>query len=138
MGGIVVVDIQNMLANRFRGVASNAPASYEVALSLTELAADGTGMTEPAVGAYARSSINCNTTDWNAPTTDGIITNAVGVAFPTATADWGRALQWVLCDPTTHAVRLWGDLASSGYNIVTGADPVLDPGAIVIDLGTAA
>jgi hypothetical protein len=72
-------------------------STVEIALSTTTIADDGTGITEPSVGAYARVSVSNDGTNWGAAS-GGIKTNAVDIIFPEATAGWGTLTHWALYD----------------------------------------
>ncbi len=69
------------------GTLSSVPTLY-VALSSTTPAEDGTNVTEPSAGSYARVSTAAG--DWNGATLadPSLIDNANVITFPTATADW--------------------------------------------------
>lgn len=93
------------LNHLFNKAAYTAPTIY-VGLSSTAPADDGTGVTEPLGGGYAR--VATASTDWNSAS-GGQITNANGITFPQATADWGTMSHIVLYD------------ASSGGNLLAYA-----------------
>lgn len=69
------------------GTLSSAPTIY-VGLSSTAPAEDGSNITEPSTGSYARVATAAS--DWNAPTLadPSVIDNANAVTFPQATGDW--------------------------------------------------
>jgi hypothetical protein len=95
---------QQILNYAFRGVAWTPPATWYAAL-FTVAPTDSGGGTEVTGGSYARVAITSNTSNWNAPTTNGLIDNTSPVSFPTATANWGDVV----------AVALF--TASSGGNM---------------------
>lgn len=69
------------------GALASAPTIY-VGLSSTTPAEDGTNVTEPSGGGYAR--VSTAPADWNAATLadPSVVDNANAITFPTATADW--------------------------------------------------
>ena len=88
------------------GNTAFTPASpLYVGLSTTTINDDGTGITEPSGGAYARVAVgNRETNSWpNAAA--GIKQNGTAIIFPTATASWGNVTYFFISD------------ASSGGNI---------------------
>lgn len=94
------------------GALASAPTIY-VALSSTTPAEDGTNVTEPSGGSYAR--VATASTDWNAATLadPSLVDNANKISFPTATADWLSGANF------TH-VALY-DAASAGNYLGSGA-----------------
>jgi hypothetical protein len=84
----------------YRGEAYSFPANLFLALSLADPGPSGSGLVEPVGGAYARKSVTRNTTNFTDGTA-GLITNAVEIAFVTATADWGTITHWAVFDALT-------------------------------------
>lgn len=87
------------------GALGSAPTIH-VGLSSTTPAEDGTNVTEPSGGSYARVATAAS--DWNAATLadPSLLDNANELAFPQATADWLSGTD------LTHAVLY--DAASGG------------------------
>lgn len=92
---------------------SNSPATYQLAVSSTLPAEDGTNITEPGGGVgYARVSITNNSTSFPAAPSGGPKTNGVAFQFTQATGSWGAAVGWwVLYDGATPII--WGTLTPS-------------------------
>jgi hypothetical protein len=94
------------------GSLASAPTIY-VGLSSTAPNEDGTNVTEPSGGSYAR--ISTTSGDWNAATSadPSVVDNASELTFSQATADWlsGNNL--------THAVLY--DASSGGNFLGSGA-----------------
>lgn len=111
------------LNNSFFGKTSNfgalasAPTLY-FGVSSTDPTGDGSGITEPSGGAYARQAVVA--ADFNASTAarPSVVTNANDITFPQATATW-----------LGGADILYGFLADSG---TTGAGNVLWYGALAV------
>jgi len=102
------------------GALASAPTIY-VGLSSTTPAEDGTGVTEPSTGSYARVATSAAT--WNAATSadPSVVSNAAAITFPTATANWASGSN------LTHLVLF--DASTSGNVLgsvaLTTAKPVL-------------
>ena len=110
-----------------------------VGLSSTTPAQNGSNVTEPSGGSYARVATGAS--DWDAATSadPSVILNGNVVTFPAATADWVSGAD------LTYAVLF--DASSSGnvlgFGALSTAKPVLDGdtatfvvGAISVDLGS--
>lgn len=80
--------LENALLDHWLGASSySAPATVYIGLSSTTIADDGSNVTEPSAGAYARVAVTNNLTEWPAAA-GGSKSNANQIDFPTATADW--------------------------------------------------
>lgn len=118
------------------GVLASAPAIY-VGLSSTAPAEDGTNVTEPSGGGYAR--VATLAADWNAATLadPSLIDNANVVDFGTASADWlaGADLTHVVLFDAATAGNVLASTALAVGKPVTNGDPVSFPaGALDITL----
>jgi len=82
------------------------PATYYVGLSTTAIAADGTGITEPAGGDYARAAIANDKTDLSIASAVSSVNNAVAVSLTTSTGDWGTITDIFISDAIT-AGNMW-------------------------------
>lgn len=98
-----------LLDHVFGGTAYSAPATLYVGLSTTPIADDGSGITEPVGGSYARAAVTNSPANWPAAAA-GLKSNGTAITFPQATAGWGTA---------THAFI--SDAASGGNYLVGGA-----------------
>lgn len=94
------------------GALASAPTIY-VGLSSTTPAEDGTNVTEPSAGGYARVATSAS--DWNAATDadPSVVDNAETIAFPAATANWLSGAD------ITHFVLF--DASTSGNVLAFGA-----------------
>ena len=92
----------NIINEVLRGAAFAAPTNHFVALSSTTIADDGTGITEPVVGAYARAAVV-----YDAPAL-GVCQNQL-VTFPQATANWGTMQDFAIFDAITAGNMLYHD-----------------------------
>ncbi|MED3982400.1 hypothetical protein [Priestia megaterium] len=114
----------------FGGVNYTPPATVYVGLSTTAINDDGTGVTEPTGGGYARVAVANNATNWPATGTDGTKSNGTTITFPQATADWGTVTHFFIADSNTGGILAYaaigvsktigvGDTASFGVDSLT-------------------
>ena len=103
-----------------------AASNHFVGLSITEPNRDGSNVTEPSSGGYARVGIQ----DGFADPVDGILENNVAIAFPQTTGPWAAG------SPLTHAVIFD---APTGGNLIRIAQltPPMIAASAGIDLGIA-
>lgn len=109
--------------------------NWYVGLSSTVPVRDGTNITEPSTGSYARVSTNANTTDWIEGTTASYRQNAASIAFTTATADWlsGTQLLWgVIFDAVSGGNALYAQELSQAQAVLSGNQYVIAAGGFVI------
>ena len=90
-----------------------AASPLYLALSTASPLENGSGVTEPSGGAYARKATYSG--DWEAAATPaGTIQNAATITFTTATADWGTIVSFAAYDdPTAGNMLMYGDLSAS-------------------------
>lgn len=84
------------------GKATFSTPSVYVGLSQADPGEDGTGVSEPSGGSYAR--VSTAPADWTRSA--NTMSNSGEIVFPTATGDWGTITHFFLAD------------ASSGGNIL--------------------
>jgi hypothetical protein len=102
---------ENQILDHLFSKGTYSPPAIYVALSTTPPADDGTGVTEPSGGAYAR--LATGSMDW-APASAGQIANATALAFPEATASWGAITHFAFYDADTGGHLLaFGPLAAA-------------------------
>lgn len=120
------------------GVLASAPAIH-VGLSSTEPGSDGSNVTEPTGGAYAR--VATLAADWNVATQadPAVIDNAVALTFPAPTADWlgGVELAYVVLydAATSGAVLDWGTVSIPRRVVNGDPAPSIPVGQISIEIG---
>lgn len=108
---------QKIMALVFGGVAYTPGGTYTLGLSTTTVNNDGTGITEPSGGAYARVSISNVAGQWTQASVAGggyQASNTNAVSFPTATASWGTVTDWFIMDGTNLVAA--GKLQVGGTN----------------------
>jgi hypothetical protein len=120
---------------KVRGTNFTPATNWYVALSSTTPNNDGTGITEPSGGNYARSDTTADQADWIAGSTVNIIENGVTVPYATTSADWlaGAPLTWfVIYDAVSAGNALYAGPLSTPKIVLSGTTPSFAPGAMVI------
>lgn len=141
--GLSIADRDSILNERFRGGASNAPATYYVFLLTTNPTDDtGAGAVEVSTANwtnYARQSIPNAAGSWGAPaggtTTPQQVSNTSVIDFGTAATTGNQTITgWGIRDALTGgAWRGWAAFATPP--IVQNAQPCsFAPGALIMTL----
>lgn len=86
--------LQNMILDYvFGNTSPSFPTTLYFGLSTTPIAADGTGITEPVGGSYARVSVAANSTNFGAWDQHlSTWANKTAITFPAPTGDWGECV----------------------------------------------
>ena len=114
----------------FGRIPFTPPPTYYVGLSSTQVNEDGSGVTEPSSGGYARVAIPNTTVGFTF--SGGQITNGTQIAFPTATASWGQQVEIEFFDQSSGGtVKMRGSL-SPVQTIDTNQRIYFDPGDLSI------
>ena len=88
------------------GVPPASPTTVYLALSTSEPQRDGTGVTEPSGGSYARKAITPSALVTSE--TDGVtFTSDVDITFTTATGTWGNITHGAVYDAITAGNMLY-------------------------------
>lgn len=108
--------LENKLLDHILGGGDyTRPATVYVGVSSTAPADDGTNITEPSGGSYARVAVTNNATNWPAAS-GGSKSNGTQISFPVATADWLAAANithfFIADDPTAGNILGSGALDS--------------------------
>jgi hypothetical protein len=104
--GATSVYLTNQILGHVFGKATYSPPIIYVALSLTDPLVDGSGLSEPVGGSYAR--VATASSDWDTPS-GAVIYNAASIQFPIATVSWGTIGWYAIMDSLTE-----GNLLSRG------------------------
>jgi hypothetical protein len=121
-------------------VAGNAdigtlPVPY-IGLSTTKPASDGTNVTEPSSGNYAR--VACNLSEWGAASARSIA-NGAAVPFATANGTWAAGVAlgyWVLYTAITGGTLImWGAVTTPPI-VTSGMTPSFAIGALTATIAT--
>lgn len=118
----------------FRGVAFTPPTTYYVAISKTKPQVDGSGVTEPSGGNYARVPITKATSSFTAPS-NGNILNATKIMFNESTSDWGTYTHYAIYDSANGGNLLWGGLLSRSRTIEAEMQLFIDVNGMSFTLG---
>ncbi len=132
--GATDIEERTILDNRF---GSGTPATWYVGLTTTAPNDDGTNVTEPVGGSYARVAVTNNTTNFPAASTSGGITrksNGTAVTFANPTGNWGKIVGYVIADALSGGNIRYVDRLKDGAEITvnSGATPVQFPAGSLI------
>lgn len=117
----------------FGNVSYTPATNYWLALSTTSINQDGTGITEPTGGGYARMQIPNNKVSFTT-SSNSTLSNAIEFTFAEATTDWNTITHFALYDAQTSGnMKVYGQLTSSRI-IQTGTTLVLAVGALQISI----
>ncbi|HEX42860.1 MAG TPA: hypothetical protein ENN81_12490 [Phycisphaerales bacterium] len=99
---------KDAVLNHLFGKGGYTAPTIFVALSTTAPADDGSAVSEPAGGGYAR--VATGPVHWGSAA-DGLISNAKGLLFAQAAADWPTVTHFTLFDAASDGHLLaWGQL----------------------------
>lgn len=127
--------LENALLDSYLGaVAYNAPATLYFGLSTTTPAKDGTGVTEPSGGGYARVSVTNNTSNFPAAS-GGSKANGSTITWPQATASWGDVTYLVVYDASANGNLLeFVSLGATAQTISSGNTPSFANGQFTLGM----
>lgn len=118
---------QAALDHIFQQAAWPQPGNLSLALSTTTPNPDGTGVTEPTGGDYAR--VQTLPADWTRTGND--MQNNGRLDFPEATDSWGTITHLVIYDQAAGTVVAFGALSAS-QSVSTGQQPYFDTNDITV------
>lgn len=132
--GATDIEERTILDNRF---GSGTPATWYFGLTTTVPNDDGTNVTEPVGGSYARVAVTNNVTNFPAASTSGGITsksNGTAVTFANPTGNWGKIVGYVIADALSGGNIRYVDRLKDGAEITvnSGATPVQFPAGSLI------
>ncbi|NIQ91004.1 MAG: hypothetical protein GWM98_04640 [Nitrospinaceae bacterium] len=126
--------LENEVLDHVFGADSySPPASLYVGLSSTDPGDDGSGITEPSGGAYARVEVTNNTTNWPAAVS-GAKANGTLISFPKATALWGTMAWVIIMDAASGGNFLAGGALTASKIVDVNDQPSFSAGDIVVTL----
>jgi len=108
-----------------------SPTNIYVALSTADPTDDGSGLSEPSGGSYARESTAGG--DWNAAS-GGSISNATDIVFTEATANWGTITHIALYDAASAGNMLAHGALDASKTVSTGDTFKIPAGDLTITL----
>jgi hypothetical protein len=131
--------LRNSVLNNVFGATAFAPsATLYLGLSTTVIADDGTGVTEPVGGGYARQTVTNDKTSWSTATgADNRIDNLVELVFPEATGAWGTVTHFFISDAATGGNILVSGALTATKTIDVGDVARFSPGNISIAIDEA-
>lgn len=122
-----------LLDHVWSAAAYTAPATLYLALSTTDPLDDGSGITEPVGGSYARLGVANNVTNWPAAV-GGSKSNALDLTFVTATASWGVITHMAIYDQVTGGNMLAHGILTTSKTIDNGDTVIFKAGNLTITL----
>lgn len=126
--------LENELLDHVWGAAAyTAPGTLYIALSTTNPGEDGSTITEPAVGSYARKGVANNLTNWPAAV-GGSKSNGTDITFVTATASWGVISHMAIFDAASGGNMLAHAALTSSKTIDNGDTVIFEAGNLTITL----
>lgn len=128
----------SVLNNVFGATAFTPSATLYLGLSTAPIADDGTGVTEPGGGGYARLEVTNNKTNWSTATgADNRVNNLIELTFPEATGAWGTVTHFFLSDAATGGNILVSGALSATKTLDVGDVARFSPGNISIAIDEA-
>lgn len=113
MGRLSDADANALLDSLY---GSGTPATRYYGLSTTQPANDGTNITEPSGGSYARVAVTNNSTNWPAASARAK-SNGTAMMFPSPTGSWG-VIGW------------WVEMSASSGGTMKDSGALNNPGAV--------
>jgi hypothetical protein len=123
--------LENELLDHLFGKGSYTPPTIYIALSTSDPLDDGSGISEPSGGAYAR--VQTAAADWNTAAS-GATDNANDITFPTATASWGTVTHFAAFDALTGGNMLFHGTLTASKTIDSGDTPKFTAGDLDVSL----
>lgn len=121
----------------FRTGSFTKPTALYISLHTEPLDDDATGA-EVTGGSYARAQLDPGDANWTAVGaggTNALTSNAVAVAFPAPTANWGQIVGFGIWDAATTGNLLFHGALDQYVTISSGAPaPVINPGGLQVNL----
>lgn len=127
--------LEAQILDHLFGKATWTAPTVHVALSTTAPNDDGTNVTEPAGGSYAR--VATAAADWNsaAGTAPVVSSNAQPITFPQATASWGTITHFAVYDAITGGTMIGSGVLNTATAIGSGDTAEFSAGALQMKLG---
>ena len=97
---------------------------------------DGTGITEPSGGSYARVAVTRNSTNWGELfDAQYIYANKVAIEFAAPTGDWGYITDWFISDASSGGNIIAAGKLNRPIRVLNGDPrPTFLPGAFQVQL----
>lgn len=93
--------VENEILDQVFGASDYAePATQYMGLSKADPGDDAAGLDEPSGGSYARVAVDNDKVTWD-NAANGALANAIEIAFPQATGDWGTCTHFCVWNHAT-------------------------------------
>lgn len=126
--GVFCTYLRNAILDHVFGKATLTSPTIYVCLSLADPGADGSGLSEPTAASYA--PVETSASDWTV-SSDGVISNATDLTFPSPTEDWGLVTHCALKDASGNVLS--SDQLPGSTNILSGSTaPCFSAGSITV------
>lgn len=106
MGSFTDYTEEKILDFLFGAVSYTPPSSLYIGLSSTAINEDGTGVSEPSGGGYARAEVANDMFTWKSVVQGDLEQsqkkNNISIEFPEATAEWGTMTHFFIADALTE------------------------------------
>lgn len=119
------------LDRQFGGTSNTVSTTFYIGLSTTTISADGTGITEPSGGSYARVSVANNKTTWDTAAS-GILSNLINFQFTESTASWGTITDVFISDAASAGNLLYYGVLSAPRTVADATTVLFAPGGFVV------
>jgi len=110
-------DVEKKVLDHLTGKTTFAAVTAWIGLSTADPLDDESGLAEPVAMGYAR--VETDAADWNAASegSPSSISNALDIAFPEASGDWGTITHFALFSAATGAdvMMIHGSLTASKH-----------------------
>lgn len=130
---ITYYQANRIIDRNFGNTNFTPPATLYVALSTTTPSADGTGVTEPSGGGYARVSVTNNKTNFTT-SSNGVLSNAVQLSFPESSSAWGTITHICMYDASTGGNLLYYDTLTPSRSVQSLTTFLLAAGQLQISM----
>ncbi len=110
------------------------PSTYYIGLSTTAPNTDGTGVSEPSGGSYARIALSNSSTALTPPDANAMVINKNEIMFPESTANWGRVTHYVIYDSPNGGNLLMAGELMTPRTAETATTITIKPGQVQLQI----
>ena len=130
---ISIYAANKILDRGFGTTAWTPPATFYFGLSTTAPSSDGTNVTEPSGGSYARIGVTNNKTNF-AVASAAALDNLTAITFVESSGSWGTITYVVIYDALTSGNLLYYDALSPSKTIQTATTVLFAIGSVTISM----
>lgn len=132
---VITTQARSILQYLFGKQAFTPVTTMYVGLSTTNPGADGSGITEPSGGAYARVAVTNNNTNWVLDSGGAaLVDNGTQISFPESTASWGTITHIFIADALSGGNILYYGTLSATRTVATLTTIYFPVGALDVTL----